>query len=410
MKLNFNLKQPGKSGNALIFLILRENNQKMVYSTGHTIPSKYFSRQTQRAVKGYPCKAELDKFLFDFEYFAKNAYLKRRNESGTFPPLAELRTDLDAYLQRNQVKQITFFEFIEKRLKDYEAKQKSMWSIKKHHTLLEHLKNYCKTYGKQSLNFNDITQSFYAQYLTYSFQVLNHNPNTVNRLTALIKSIMKDAQRLKYHANTDYTFFSVRKVPTHEIFLTLEELERIYKLDLSDKKGHDIVRDYFILSCFTGGLRFSDWAKINPNMIVFNDGKQTLTLTTKKTNQTVSFPMSNQFVKEILSKYNNKLPKPLSNTKTNIYIKEVAEWAKVDADTEKKEYHGKVQTVKIVPKYTMIGTHTARRSFATNLYLMGVSLSQIRLMTGHTTDKELAKYIKIGSFENALKLVDTAFF
>ncbi len=410
MKLNFNLKKAGKRGDALIFLILRENNQKMVYSTGQKIPPQYWSSQTQKPKKGYPHKLELDKFLFDLRYFVENTYLKRRNESGTFPLLAELRTDLDAEMQRNQVKQITLFEFIEKRLKDYEANQKSIWAIKKHHTLLEHLKNYCKTYGKKALNFNDITQSFYEQYLIYSFQVLKHNPNTVNRLTALIKSIMKDAQRLKHHTNTDYNFFSVCKVPTHEIFLTETELERIYKLDLSDKKGHDIVRDYFILSCFTGGLRFSDWAKINPNMIVFNDGKQTLTLTTQKTNQTVSFPMSNQFVKEILSKYNNKLPKPLSNTKTNLYMKEIGEWAKIDADTEKKEYQGTVQTVRIVPKYTMIGTHTARRSFATNLYLRGLPLSQIRFMTGHTTDKELAKYIKIGSFENALQLANTAFF
>jgi integrase len=410
MKLNFNLKKAGKRGDALIFLVLRDNNKKTVYSTGQTIPPKYWSKELQRPTKGYPYKSELDKFLSDLMYIANSAYFRLKNENGKFPTLLELRTELDTYTERNQVKTITLFEFIEKRLNDYQVEKKSIWAIKKHRTLLEHLKDYCKTYGKPSLNFNDISQAFFEQYKTYSFQILKHNPNTVNRLTALIKSIMKDAKRLKHHHNTDYEFFSVLKVPTHEIYLNESELERIYKLDLSDKKGHDIVRDFFIIGCFSGGLRFSDWASIRPNQIQEKNGIATLTVTTQKTNQTVSFPMSNQFVKEILSKYNNELPKPLSNVKTNLYLKQIGEWANITANTPKIEYQGGVKTEVVVPKYTMIGTHTARRSFATNLYLHKVPLSQIRGMTGHTTDKQLSQYIKIGSLENALQLANTAFF
>ena len=43
------------------------------------------------------------------------------------------------------------------------------------------------------------------------------------------------------------------------------------------------------------------------------------------------------------------------------------------------------------PKYELVSSHTGRRSFATNLYLAGVTLEDIALMMGHGTNIETTK-------------------
>ena len=45
--------------------------------------------------------------------------------------------------------------------------------------------------------------------------------------------------------------------------------------------------------------------------------------------------------------------------------------------------------------------HTARRSFATNLYIDGAPMISIMKLTGHTTELNFLKYIKITKEENA---------
>ena len=61
---------------------------------------------------------------------------------------------------------------------------------------------------------------------------------------------------------------------------------------------------------------------------------------------------------------------------------------------------GKKEVVKI-PKYKLITTHTMRRSFTTNQYLAGNPVVSIMAVTGHKTEKEFLKYIRITSAEHA---------
>ena len=54
-------------------------------------------------------------------------------------------------------------------------------------------------------------------------------------------------------------------------------------------------------------------------------------------------------------------------------------------------------------KYTCVSTHTARRSFATNSYLRGIDTLLIMAITGHKTESEFLKYIKLPQDEKAEK-------
>ena len=104
---------------------------------------------------------------------------------------------------------------------------------------------------------------------------------------------------------------------------------------------------------------------------------------------------------KILEKYDYQMPKPLSNQRFNEYIKEVAKIAGIDqVETTRKTIGGKIQTER-KPKYELIGTHTGRRSFCTNMYLLGIPTYTIMAISGHKTEKSFIKYVRITKEQHA---------
>ncbi len=61
---------------------------------------------------------------------------------------------------------------------------------------------------------------------------------------------------------------------------------------------------------------------------------------------------------------------------------------------------------KKVVKADLIKTHTARRSGCTNMYLAGIPVIDIMKISGHKTEREFLKYIRIGKEETAMNLAN----
>ena len=57
--------------------------------------------------------------------------------------------------------------------------------------------------------------------------------------------------------------------------------------------------------------------------------------------------------------------------------------------------------MKTYKKYQLIVTHTARRSGATNMYKGGVPSYELMKITGHKTEHNFLKYLRIDKKENA---------
>ncbi len=53
------------------------------------------------------------------------------------------------------------------------------------------------------------------------------------------------------------------------------------------------------------------------------------------------------------------------------------------------------------PKWHLISTHTARRSFATDEYLAGTPPLTIMAITGHKTEKSFLRYMRISPSDHA---------
>ena len=94
----------------------------------------------------------------------------------------------------------------------------------------------------------------------------------------------------------------------------------------------------------------------------------------------------------------------------NKYLKEVGEIAGIDETMKIAITKGGKTETNLFPKFDLMTTHTARRSFATNAYLMDIPSISIMKITGHRTERSFMKYIRISQEDNANKLSSASFF
>ena len=202
--------------------------------------------------------------------------------------------------------------------------------------------------------------------------------------------------------------FVVPQVETTEIYLTENELDIILNLNLKDKPHLDQARDVFLVGCYTA-QRYSDYSRISKEHIsITPDGNKVISLTQLKTSTPVIIPVGKKLDK-ILQNYDYTLPKT-HEQKVNKYIKEIVKDAKIDRmEADDVFLKGKRSTLSR-PKHELVKTHTARRSGATNMFLANVPVISIMKITGHKTEREFMKYIRITNQENADNLSNLPYF
>jgi integrase len=233
--------------------------------------------------------------------------------------------------------------------------------------------------------------------------------NTIGRFIKSLKLIMRKSLEVdKLHTNQEFKYESFHGISekTHSIYLTRDELDQIYTKDLSLSPREELARDAFIVLCETC-LRISDYKKIDINIRNI-EGKRFIDISQTKTGTPVIIPLTPRF-EEIWKKYGNKLPQ-IPEQYVNKYIKTVAFSCGI---TEEINWEG-VKFGKKYPrsakKWEIITCHTGRRTACTNMYKAGISLTDIRKISGHSSDKQLLEYIRISSEETALKLANHPYY
>jgi integrase len=133
------------------------------------------------------------------------------------------------------------------------------------------------------------------------------------------------------HTNTEFQRkkFKIITEESDTIYLTEDEIDRIYNLDFSKNLQLEKVRDLLIVAVRTA-LRFSDLIKINENNVIRKDENYYIRIHTQKAQEEVFIPLKRQVV-EVLKKYNNKLPREITNQKMNEYLNEIGEKAEINS-------------------------------------------------------------------------------
>ncbi|MEZ4936516.1 MAG: tyrosine-type recombinase/integrase [Crocinitomicaceae bacterium] len=267
------------------------------------------------------------------------------------------------------------------------------------------LKLYEKSRRKR-LKFSDINMHFYHDFVSFCTTEMELAVNSVGTHIKNIKFWMNQSMIDGLHDNTVHQNRAFKKLsePADTIYLNEDEIKQI-RYAIMPSESLDNVRDIFILACYTG-VRINDYHKLDAFHMI-NNGTM-LKIRTEKTDAEVVIPLHPE-AKRILEKYNGK-PRMISNQKFNDYIKIVCKYAGInDMISVTRTYGGKKKSV-VAPKYDLVTSHCARRSFATNAYLAGVPTLAIMAITGHKTEKVFLKYVRVSKEEHAKLMLDHGFF
>lgn len=254
---------------------------------------------------------------------------------------------------------------------------------------------------------------FYNKYMTWGYQKKGYKENTIYATYEILKAQLNAAKRSGFEIDdTYYKQLRSKGKDVDNIYLTEKEIKAIYNLDIphlkeqgeiDEKSTMEQTRDLFIIGCYTG-LRRSDLNKLNDGIWNLSKDKNTVSIVAEKTKKRVIIPL-HPYVRAIYNKYNGKLPKLGDKYNTNVHLKNLGRLAGVNEITTKTEnIGGKVTTLKY-KKYDLIGFHTARRSFATNMFLQGKPTYAIMQLTGHTNERTFYKYVK-ATPEQIAKMLD----
>ncbi len=393
-KSTFILKEPNSKNETPIYVVFRWEENSLKISTKQKIIPTYWNKEKQRVKDtiNVSNSKKINDELSTIENCLQSIFEKFIEKYNRKPIKEEIKNLFDLeYFQQNpqfkKVEQKTIADYFD----DYVDTIKSNTAnstVQKYKQAKNNFEDFQKL-KRRVYNTEMIDLKFRNDYVDFLINVQNYAPTTVYRKMKFLRTVLyfTEEQGIKINPFLHNSRFLTKDVEVDNIALSEKELVEIESLDLSNDKRLEQVRDLFLIACYTG-QRFSDLNKINQSNIIEDNY---ISIRQQKTNEPITLPLL-QSVRNILQKYNYRLPK-ISNVKYNEYIKEVAR----KCETLKREYSSENST----PRYKMISSHTARRTFVTLNYSKGIDLDTLKIGTGHKQTKTLQTYIKMNDKQKA---------
>jgi len=391
MNINFNLLR--KKNGTHILMSITFNGIRIQTTINEKIDEKNWNKKKQR-LKGNSTDAfNINSYLMKIENNARDIYYKFKIE-GIIPTKNQFKEKLSQKLNGVNTS-LSFYDFVDEFIKNSKNSKKPS-TTKEYIYTIEDLKSFEK-HNKRRIDWDTLDLQFYESYMDYQYNVKGNSQNLFGKRIKTIKTFLNDATKKNINKHLMFYGFKVLKRRSDNIYLNEDDLKKIYKLDLSKNKRLERVRDLFIVGSRTG-LRFSDLTTLRKEDIT-KDGIRFQSDKTEKVLNTVII----EETQEILEKYNYQLPK-ISNTNLNKYIKEVGELADISEVSYKDTFKSGKPISKKLKKYERISCHTARRSFATNMYKREFPIYYLMKITGHKKESDFLDYIKVTN-EEAVKII-----
>lgn len=205
--------------------------------------------------------------------------------------------------------------------------------------------------------------------------------NSVHSIFQRLKAVLNDNKMEVDIPSKRYDAILKKKgEPSQGTFLTESEISMFENVKTLSE-SEEYTKAIFLISCYTG-CRHSDAVRMETENI--QDG--VLTYVSQKTKTKSTLPAHRN-----IYKYIGKFP-------SNVYQSDVTMNANIRALAQRAGINTKVKVFKAgveitAPKYELISSHTARRSFCTNLRLRGVDLLTICRLAGHSSIEMTQRYI-----------------
>lgn len=330
-------------------------------------------RATGKSVEAMQINLAVDKIRVEV-----NRRYQELMQSDGYVTAAKLR---DAYLGIG-VKQETLLKLFEQHNVEYRKKvgfNREVATWKKYCCVCKRVREFlAHTYHREDIPLKELNLTFINDFEYFLRTEKKCRTNTIWGYMIVLKHIVSIARndgRLPFNPFAGY-INSPESVDRG--YVTKEEIHTMMNTEMPDKT-HELVRDLFLFSTFTG-LAYSDVKNLTAdNLQTFFDGNLWIITRRKKTNTESNIRLLD-VPKCIIEKYkgmtrdNKVFPMP-SNTTCNKILKAIA---------------------KLCGIKTHLTYHTARHSAATTILLSnGVPIETVSRLLGHTNIKTTQIYAKI---------------
>lgn len=364
-----------------IMMRIKVNGERFNFSINHRIQEKHWDVKLSKAKIVYEGYRELNRYLQDLHFKAFESFtaLEREEEEFSAKTVYELMNGTGVGSSR------MLLDLWDEQIEDVRSrvgKNVAYATYQRYKTSRKHFTSFLlDTYNTRSLRISKLKRHHLESYYSYLIREKEVGHNHAIKHLQIFKTLVIRAVDNGWLKSNPYARFPLSKHPVEREFLSMEEIQRISKLELSIPRLSK-VRDLFLFACFTG-LAFIDVKTLKRSEILMTpDGTWWIKTLRQKTKVRSTIPLLDLPL-SIIHRYCNleeKLPedkifKVSSNQKVNSYLKEIADFAGIHKN---------------------LTFHIARHTFATTITLQhGIPIESVSKMLGHTNIKTTQHYAKV---------------
>lgn len=376
-----------KDGSIPILLRVSLNGQQDYFNTGKRIKFEHYDQENKEVKRGIKGSSRYNAII-DTHKERIRSIIESFDRQGEVISITRLK---EKYLTSNGSGKESkcFYVYVENRI-NWEHKNTNLKTLDKYENQLKKLKLY-----KPKLSYFDIDANFLQEYKAHILNVLKQQPNTAYHAMTFIKKYVKQLIKEGKLIKNPFDNFKVGKPFESELeYLELDELKMLH--DLYDNntllevqkekkskfsknfdlgKAYQDVLQYFLVACYTG-LRHSDIKTLTFEHI--NDDGITKRLVKGKQGEQpiVKIPMMDNFralinIHNADSVFNGEVK---ANSQTNKYLKDI-------------------MIIAGIKKH--ITFHKARYTFAINSLILGMDITTLSYLLGHSELETTLRYAKV---------------
>lgn len=408
-RLKFFLHNPSDKKETPIFLSITYSSKRTKLKTKQKVKPKAWNKTSNSIRKNWTEYQNVQKELDKIEAAVKKIISDLIQSQKSLPPPAELKRILEAKVFSEETQSFTtFWEYFDHYIEELKNKKNprtgkpiTKSTIDTYIQTKDILKGY-EDYTGDKLSFNTLSNKTYDSLILYLEKKSKFSPNTIGKHIKNLKAVLNSANNNGNVISGSYSdnywkVFKHIKTAGEIVALTEDELKELWEKDLSKKLTQEKARDLFLIGAWTA-LRISDVLRLQEENFDFD--KKIINLQIKKTGSQLAIPL-HPVVKEVFEKYDGILP-ILPEPTINKEIKNVcADIKSLQKEIFVNETKGGVQKLTKYKKYDMVTTHTARRSFASNMFRRDFSVHRIMAITGHKKEADFFRYIGVTNDEIA---------
>lgn len=288
-----------------------------------------------------------------------------------------------ALLGKDQVQPRGYVEIFDQWLVEYSKMvgiTTSKRTLDKYILVRNRLQDYIASQlGVKDISLEEVTPKFLSSFDNYLRVEYNMANNHAMKIRQKLRTIYKVAIDNGWVSKNPFSTVKIHFEPVERDVLTKSELTALIQTDMIFDRLEKM-RDVFVFACFTG-LAHCDVAGLTKENIITDEAGQVWLKTHRqKTSEMVDIPLL-EIPQLIIKKYqgmkelNGKLLPTLTNSCSNLYLKEVAVRCGINKT---------------------LTFHMARHTFATTVTLSnGVPIESVAKMLGHRNIRTTQIYAKI---------------